>query len=139
VKSILFGVGAAVVGAVIYGLVGMFVHIGYVGLLVGYMIGKAMMTASDNLGGRKYQIAAGLITYFAICLATVLEVIFGAIRQGHGPTHLSVGLLQFIALFGVAAPFLRFEGNFGSGLINFIILIVAIRGAWRVAAGTRTY
>ncbi|SNS28288.1 hypothetical protein SAMN05421770_101331 [Granulicella rosea] len=134
VKSIVFGLGAAAVGALIYGLVGMFVHIGYVGLLVGFMVGKAMMTASDDLGGRKYQITAAVITYFAICFATVLEIVFDAMRSGgeHTPA-------LFLALVGVAAPFLRLAANLGSGLINGIILIVAIRGAWRVTAGTRTY
>jgi uncharacterized protein (DUF983 family) len=72
-RGLLFGVGAAVVGFGIYvafalatGLV-----IGYVSLAVGYLVGKAMAAGSGGVGGRRYQIAAVLLTYVAVSLAAV--------------------------------------------------------------------
>jgi hypothetical protein len=73
VRGLLFGIGAAIVGLVLYatftimtGLV-----IGYVSLAVGWMVGKAMMKGSHGIGGRRYQIAAVLLTYAAVSMAAV--------------------------------------------------------------------
>src|SRR5690348_3557375 len=70
-RGLLFGVGAALVGFVLYvvfalstGLV-----IGYVSLAVGYLVGKAISLGSRGVGGRRYQIAAVLLTYMAVSLA----------------------------------------------------------------------
>jgi len=73
VRGLLFGIGAAIVGFILYvvfalttGLV-----IGYVSLAVGYLVGKAMTLGSRGVGGRRYQIAAVLLTYMAVSLAAV--------------------------------------------------------------------
>ena len=73
VRGVLFGVGAAVAGFALYvafaiatGLV-----IGYVSLAVGYLVGKAIVLGSRGVGGRRYQIAAVLLTYMAVSLAAV--------------------------------------------------------------------
>ena len=73
VRGVLFGAGAAVAGFALYvafaiatGLV-----IGYVSLAVGYLVGKAIVLGSRGVGGRRYQIAAVLLTYMAVSLAAV--------------------------------------------------------------------
>ena len=73
VRALLFGVGAAVLGFILYvvfalatGLV-----IGYVSLAVGYLVGKGIALGSRGVGGRRYQIAALLLTYMAVSLAAV--------------------------------------------------------------------
>src|SRR5579864_3559488 len=73
VRGLLFGLGAAVVGFGVYvafalstGLV-----IGYVSLAVGYLVGKAIVLGSRGIGGRRYQIAAVLLTYMAVSVAAV--------------------------------------------------------------------
>jgi uncharacterized protein (DUF983 family) len=73
VRGLLFGVGAAVVGFILYvgfaiatGLV-----IGYVSLAVGYLVGKGISLGSRGVGGRRYQIAALALTYMAVSLAAV--------------------------------------------------------------------
>ena len=45
--------------------------IGHLPLAVGYLIGRAMMKGSGGLGGRRYQIAAVLLTYAAVSLAAI--------------------------------------------------------------------
>ena len=72
-RSLLFGLGAAVVGLILYatfeittGLV-----IGYVSLAVGWMVGTAMKKGSGGVGGKRYQITAALLTYAAVSMAAV--------------------------------------------------------------------
>ena len=73
VRGVLFGVGAAIVGLVLYATVGIVtgLMIGYVSLAVGYLVGKAMMKGSGGLGGRRYQVTAALLTYAAVSLAAI--------------------------------------------------------------------
>jgi uncharacterized protein (DUF983 family) len=73
VRGLLFGVGAAVIGFILYvgfaiatGLV-----VGYVSLAVGYLVGKGISLGSRGVGGRRYQIAALALTYMAVSLAAV--------------------------------------------------------------------
>lgn len=73
VRGLLFGVGAAIVGMAGYAgftvLTGF--YIGYVSLAVGWLVGKAMMLGSKGIGGRRYQIAAVILTYAAVSIAAV--------------------------------------------------------------------
>lgn len=73
VRAMLFGVGAAIVGMAGYAgftiLTGL--YIGYVSLAVGWLVGKAIMLGSKGIGGRRYQIAAVILTYAAVSLAAV--------------------------------------------------------------------
>jgi hypothetical protein len=60
VRSLVFGVGGAVLGLVLYSAFGIITGlvIGYLSLAVSYIVGKAMMKGSSGVGGRRYQIAA---------------------------------------------------------------------------------
>ena len=73
VRGVLYGLGAAVVGFIIYVAVALTTGliIGFVSLLVGYLVGKAITLGSGGVGGRRYQIAAVLLTYMAVSLAAV--------------------------------------------------------------------
>ena len=87
VRALLFGMGAAILGMILYatfaittGLV-----IGYVSLAVGWMVGTAMMKGSGGVGGRRYQIAAAVLTYAAVSMAAVPIWIHYA--GEHKPAH----------------------------------------------------
>jgi hypothetical protein len=73
VRGIIFGTGGFVVGMVLYAgftiLTG--IEIGFVSLAVGWLVGKAIMMGSRGAGGRRYQIAAVLLTYAAVSLAAI--------------------------------------------------------------------
>lgn len=157
VRGMLFGVGAAIVGFVIYvvfalttGLV-----IGYVSLAVGYLVGKAISLGSQGVGGRRYQMAAVLLTYMAVSLAAVPIAISVHMKQKSAQQHAqasdpaaapavspasppapkmsvakAVGLLT---LLGLASPFLDLA-NPTHGIIGLIILLVGIRIAWQLTA-----
>ncbi len=72
-RGLLFGAGAAIVGLVLYAAFAIVTGllIGYVSLAVGYIVGKGIKIGSKGMGGRRYQIAAVLLTYAAVSLAAI--------------------------------------------------------------------
>jgi hypothetical protein len=92
VRALLFGAGGAILGLILYSAVGIITGwtIGYVALAVGWMVGKAMMRGSGGVGGRRYQIAAVLLTYAAVSLAAVPIYIAQEAKTHHAaPTQQS--------------------------------------------------
>jgi Flp pilus assembly protein TadB len=72
-RALLFGVGAAIAGLILYATFEIVtgIIIGYISLAVGWMVGTAMMKGSKGVGGRRYQIAAVLLTYAAVSMAAI--------------------------------------------------------------------
>jgi predicted lipid-binding transport protein (Tim44 family) len=73
VRGLLFGVGAAIAGLILYATFAITtgIIIGYVSLAVGWMVGTAITKGSRGIGGRRYQIAAAILTYAAVSMAAV--------------------------------------------------------------------
>jgi hypothetical protein len=165
-RALLYGAGAAIAGMILYATFEIVtgIIIGYVSLAVGWMVGKAMMKGSNGVGGRRYQIAAVLLTYAAVSLAAVPVIIHYARKHqqqaqsqqqtlqdeqrqlesesGQTPPSrpLQPGMnlgsaLGKLALFGLASPFLELAGNPFAGLIGLVIRFVGIRIAVRLTAG----
>jgi hypothetical protein len=137
------------------------IYIGYVSLAVGWLVGKAIMLGSKGIGGRRYQIAAVILTYAAVSLAAIPIAISYHLKaksqaesvqpQQQQPTDaqngppdqtrqepkLSFGaaILQLLVL-GLASPFLEMQDPL-HGIIGLIILMVGIRIAWQITAGSR--
>ena len=67
----LFGLGAAIAGAAIYYAVIAIANleIGIVAILIGYMVGWAVRKGAGGRGGRRFQILAVALTYWAVGLA----------------------------------------------------------------------
>jgi hypothetical protein len=67
----LFGFGASVAGAAIYYAVIAITNleIGIVAILIGYMVGWAVRKGAGGRGGRRFQILAVALTYWAVGLA----------------------------------------------------------------------
>jgi len=164
VRGLLFGVGAAIVGMAGYAgftiLTGL--YIGYVSLAVGWFVGKSIMLGSKGIGGRRYQIAAVILTYAAVSLAAIPIAISYQMKakakaesvqtqqqpstadetnsqpdQAQPKPKLSFGaaILQLLVI-GLASPFLELQDPF-HGIIGLVILMVGIRIAWQIAAGSR--
>jgi len=165
-RALLFGAGGAIVGLILYatfaivtGLV-----IGYVSLAVGYIVGKAMRAGSRGMGGRRYQIAAALLTYASVSVAAIPVAITQEIKQHKAPKAAisspqpdgnqrspgSAGqpgkaqpvekpnlgaVLGILVLIGLASPFLELQDPF-HGIIGLVILFVGIRIAWKMMAGS---
>jgi len=71
VRAGLFGLGAAIAGAAIYYAVIAIANleIGIVAILIGYMVGYAVRKGAGGRGGRRFQIVAAVLTYWAVGLA----------------------------------------------------------------------
>jgi hypothetical protein len=149
VRGILFGVGGAILGFGIYAgfSVATGWMVGYISLAVGYIVGKAIVMGSGGIGGRRYQIAAVLLTYSAVSLAAVPIFIAHQAKQKSAQQHAQVsdsttsvkpkmGAVQAVgvlALVGLASPFLELADPL-HGIIGLIILFVGIRIAWKITA-----
>ncbi len=74
VRALTYGIGAAVVGLIGYALIAILLQgwvLSYMSIGVGWLVGTAMMKGSSGVGGRRYQIAAALLTYAAVSMAAV--------------------------------------------------------------------
>ncbi len=138
-RAIAYGAGAAVLGSLIYGLVGIWVHIGYVAILVGGMVGNAMMNGSRGIGGRRYQIASVLLTYFAVTLAGVFDLLWAIGKEGQDVGDYAAHHSVLLVLFFLLGPVFELMANLGSGLLDVLILFFGIRAAWRVTKGGNGY
>src|SRR5664279_4807982 len=77
-RAALYGGGAALAGCALYALVAIVLHaeIGLIAILVGWMVGKTIRHASYGHGGRRQQILAVLLTYFAITTSYIPVVLY---------------------------------------------------------------
>jgi hypothetical protein len=148
VRALVFGIAGAFVGFALYVIFALAtgLMIGWVSLAVGFIVGKAMNLGSRGVGGRRYQLAAVLLTYLAVSMAAV-PIGIHQMRQHHqaqtqsndlaAPTSKPMSLpkaIAVLAFLGVASPLLELQDPV-HGIIGLIILFVGLRFAWRFTAG----
>jgi uncharacterized membrane protein len=161
-----YGAAAALLGCAGYALITILSgwSIGYAAVGVGYVIGWAMRRAAKQHGGRRYQIAAALLTYAAVAVAFVpiqihnsmkekaseRDAARGAVSSTATPggavtdapkesTHMmGVGefALGILELLGVGliSPFLELTASTSGGLLNLFIIFIGVRFAWQMMA-----
>jgi uncharacterized protein (DUF983 family) len=163
-RGLVLGVGAAVLGLILYATftIATDFYLGFIALGVGWLVAKAMLKGSNGIGGRRYQIAAVLLTYGAISVAAIPIGIAGAIKQnkervvqqkqsaaadepsagdsGSTPAEsaprvrLNLGSFALkLLMLGLASPFLELEDPL-HGLIGLVILFVGLRIAFQLTA-----
>jgi hypothetical protein len=140
-KALAFGCVAAVVGSLGYAVIslsGFMVSIVAIG--IGWLVAKAMMTASGGLGGRQYQIGAAVLTYFAVSCGRVWRLWWAIHQQmaAHGG-RLGSHPLWFAEILGQQAlfgPFLALTRSPLNGGLGLLILFFGVRTAWQMAAGS---
>ena len=164
VRGLLFGIGAAIVGMIFYAgfTIVTGIYMGYVSLAVGWLVGKAIMLGSKGIGGRRYQIAAVVLTYAAVSLAAIPIMISYEVKATRESRSIQLkqqspstnaandqpeetqpklersngAILLRLLAFGLASPFLELQ-NPVFGLIGLVILMVGIRIAWQITVGSR--
>ncbi len=141
-KAFLYGLGAAVLGSLIFYAVSAITgyQIGLIAVLVGWLVGKAVRKGSGSLGGRRYQIIAVILTYLSVASAHVPDItkVFYAqaakaeqqspVAQASPVVH--IGYVRFYALvFGLALalPFLALP----RGILGLVIIGIALWEAWK--------
>jgi hypothetical protein len=154
-RAALFGLGAAIAGFVLTGVVGIWLRLGILAIAVGWMVGKAILKGSGGCRGRRYQVLALLLTYGGAVGGYVPQVLLGfrsaAVKmeakqkaasqtivapqkQKVTPIQFAVGIVA-IAIFAMAAPvFLLFQGYF----MGIIIMVFGLMQAWRLTAADDT-
>jgi hypothetical protein len=83
VRGILFGVGGAIAGLILYSAFGIAtgIRLGYIALAVGWLVGTAIKKGSNGIGGRRYQIAAVALTYAAVSLSAIPVGIYYLLKE----------------------------------------------------------
>jgi len=133
-RAIAGGLIGAAFGAVCYGY---FIDvtgwtIGYLAVFVGWLVGKGMMTGSQDRGGPQYQVAAIALTYFSVAAGEALLVYLWASHRHSVP--LGADTLLGLAKVGLMFPLLNFERSARSGLIDVFILFIGLRAAYRMTS-----
>lgn len=151
VRGVLFGIGGALAGLALYVgfAIGTGLVIGFVSLAVGFIVGKAMIFGSGGVRGRRYQIAAVILTYSAVSLSAVPIYLSHRVEnrssqqsQGAPASESSTqprgvaNAIGVLVLLGLASPFLSLADPM-HGLIGLVILFVGIRIAWQLTAGKK--
>jgi hypothetical protein len=126
-RAVLFGVGAAVAGAVLYFAVAAIsgYEIGLVAIAVGWLVGRGIQLGNAGQGSRPYQIIAVTLTYLSVAGAYFALAVRGV--AGGWP----LGGLQQIALL-IGLPIMSAVGNLPGGLISLFILFIGLHQAWRM-------
>jgi hypothetical protein len=151
--ALLFGLGAAIAGAIVYYAVIalLSLEIGIVAILIGYMVGYSVRKGAGGRGGRRFQILAVVLTYWAVGLA-YSPLAFKELSQsprseattsadpapadGSGGDHSVAYAAAFVFAFIFALPVLMVVGSLPSGLISAFIIGLGMRQAWRMTAAT---
>ncbi len=134
-RALAFGLGGAAIGALLYAGFIYLTHfeIGYLSIVVAFLIAKAMMAGSKGQGGRPFQISALALTCFSVAAANALLLYWNVSKQS--PVRLSLHNLLVLTRFGFEEPFLEFRDSIPGALITLFILFIGLRAAWRMTSG----
>jgi len=159
VKAGLFGLVAAILGATLYYAVIAITNfeIGIVAIAIGYMVGWAIRKATANRGGRRYQVLALVLTYWAVGLAytpltfqQLAEEDKDKKEQAQKATDTAAPapaepqdeatainipmVLAILVGFSLALPVLIVFGSLPGGLLSALIIGIGMRQAWQMTA-----
>jgi hypothetical protein len=143
-KALVFGVGAAAVSAVVwYAIVKLTGYeLGIIAIAVGFAVGVAVRTGSEQRGGWAYQAIAVLFTYLAIAASYVplvtesfraqvaAETAQTADAPAAPPAIDETALRVSAVLVAVQIPVL--QATEGTGIIGLLIVGFALYEAWRI-------
>ncbi len=153
VKAALFGLAAAVAGAILYYAVVAITHfeIGIVAIVIGYMVGYAVRRGAGGRGGRRFQVLAIVLTYIAVGLAYMPIVIRAATNdrpaaqasaatpagEAVKPRPSPVKAAAVLAGLVFALPVLIVTGGLPTSLISGAIIFFGMQQAWRMTGAPR--
>ena len=153
-RAVLYGVGAALAGCILYAIpLALGFQIGIVALVVGWMVGKAIRNGAYGIGGRPQQILAVALTYFAISTSFFPASVFigakHAIAAKSAAKNPAAGaaplpfekpkisartIVVGILALATISPFLELRASPVGGLISLFILFIGLQRAWALTA-----
>jgi len=136
-----YGVAAGLAGCIVWIAIEKLFHIqiGFVAIGVGYLVGKAVRKGSGGLGGKRYQVLAIALTYAAIALASLPDLLeavahskasdSAANSAAAGPPSLGGFIWACALLIGIAlaSPFLQGTEN----IMGLFIIGIGLYEAWK--------
>ena len=152
----LFGLGAAIAGALLYYAVIAITNfeIGLVAIAIGFMVGYAVRRGAGGRGGRRFQVLALVLTYWAVGLAYVPFAFSSAADESQTPSTATAGApapqvesapvsddssdtsfgFAAVMLFALsfALPVLSVVSSLPGGLISAAIIAFGMHQAWRM-------
>ncbi|HWZ89830.1 MAG TPA: hypothetical protein VNW92_13300 [Polyangiaceae bacterium] len=99
-------------------------QIGFVAIGVGYLVGKAVRKGAGGQGGPRYQVLALFLTYSAIALASLPDVLEVVRSSPNGERASLPGLI----FFAYELPFLGGTQN----IIGLFIIAIGLYEAWKL-------
>lgn len=129
-KAMLFGSVAAVAGAVGYGAIIYYaqVELALITILIGWVVGRAVMIGADHRGGLGLQLASAVLTWLSCTMAFVPSLIAGAMSGAEGEVS-TVAVTLTAMIFAPAFPFL--------GGLDILSLLILAFGVWQGFQGPR--
>jgi hypothetical protein len=157
-KAGLFGLAAAIAGAILYYAVIAITNfeIGIVAIAIGFMVGWAIRKGTGGRGGRRFQVMALVLTYWAVGLAytplTFQQMAEEAEKErtaaaatgtpaAPAPTESGVAedttlnlplALAILFGFSLALPVLAVISSLPGGLISGAIIAFGMQQAWKM-------
>jgi hypothetical protein len=140
-KAMLFGLGAAIVGAAVYWAVMYYAdsEIAIVAIFTGWMVGSAMTKATEGRGGRLLQVGAVLLVYVSVAMAYFAFLMSKALTEsGAAASELGInaGTVMISAALGLAMPIISIIGSMPGGLISALIIGFGMSQAWKMLVPT---
>ena len=151
-RALLFGLVGALLGILLYSATELLFYtgighrgIGYASLAVGFLVAKAVMAGSRNIGGLRYRCLAVALTYLAVALsAAPISYAVQSIPDAraiatqaeppanHAPARPAQGDLALSALL---SPLVFQESDPVNAGLSFLLLLTAVSLAWKLSAG----
>lgn len=155
-KAGLFGFGAAIAGAILYYAVIAITNfeIGIVAIAIGYMVGWMVRKGADGRGGRRFQVLALVLTYWAVGvaytpftfqqldederqaqLATATATADTTPAESEFPGDSGRNLpvtLVILFVVSLALPVLSVVSSLPGGLISGAIIAFGMQQAWKM-------
>ncbi|MBC7926746.1 MAG: hypothetical protein H7039_13910 [Bryobacteraceae bacterium] len=151
--AILYGSLAALAGMVLYAGIAIAtgLEIGFISIVVGIMVGRAVRAGSHGLGGRPQQILAVALTYFAISVSSVPVYLWHGRQSSQQakqeerknpapvttqPQTSPMALVAIVLVLGLTSPFLMILNNPVASLLSLVILFFGLQQAWSITGRT---
>jgi hypothetical protein len=126
IRAALAGFVVGVAGAAVwYGVRALAnAELGLIAIAIGFAVGKAVSWGSNGKGGWLYQLLALVLTYTAIVMNYIPDIVKAMMEGTPGSAPVSAYVAAFILSFTV--PFLDIAGN----IIGLLIIAFGLFQAW---------
>jgi hypothetical protein len=109
--------------------------VGYLALVVGWIVGKTVIAGAKNVGGFRVQIVAIALTYLAVAFKALPAFLYAAYRNPDSVTDSAAGWgaqLTDLVVSGLASPFQGLSTNTVNAGMGLIALLFGLAIAWQL-------